>query len=535
MSGSFAELRSNHFHSGIDIKTQGTTGIPVYAVAGGTVARIVVSPSGFGKALYINHPNGTTSVYGHLKNFRNDIEQYVKNIQYARKSFRIDVQVPETTFPVKQGDFIASSGNRGSSGGPHLHFEIRDTRSQDPLNPLKYDFPVKDRTPPKIFSLMVVPLDEHSHVDFSNQKKSYPVVFYEGEYHLRSNPVIPVFGTLGLAIRANDYFDESYNRCGIYSLQMKFDGEPRISWKMDRFSFSESRFINSHIDYATFIETGKRYQKTWVDPGNRLRIYDYVRENGHLEVYDGNIHIVRFELKDTHGNTSVLQFKIRSKPAYIPPSSSEFIRILKHGRENQFRSGGLKIDFPPDAFYADIPFTYKRLPSLKELRSPIHVIHQTTVPLHERAVLSIKSDSLEAKYRSKALLVSIDTLTERLSPAGGTFRNGWVTGRIRQFGNYAVAIDTVPPEISPLSIKNRAALTESRRIRFRIKDKLSGIAEIEGQLDGKWALFEYDAKNHLITHYFDPQRFELKKRHRFKLTVTDHCENKATYEASFWK
>ena len=534
LSGSFAELRSNHFHSGIDIKTQGVTGIPVNSVADGFISRIVVSPSGFGRAIYIDHPNGTTSVYGHLKSFRDDIDNYVKNIQYERESFRVDLQVPVNQFEVKQDEYIGESGNSGSSGGPHLHFEIRDTKTEEPLNPLQFNFPVKDNTPPKIFSMMVVPLDENSHADYKPYKKSYPVVFYDDAFHLSHNPIIPVYGKVGFAIQTNDFFDESYNKCGVYSIQLKIDGELYYSHKMDRFAFHETRFINSHIDYAEYQRSKRRFQKTWLDPGNKLSIYENVRNNGIFEAKDGNIHHVRFELTDTYGNTSVLEFNVESKAATVQAKKKDIIRIMPYNRENHFRLGGIKVDFPENAFYTDIPFTYKKKSRPKDLYSEIHLVHSESTPIHASSYLSIKPENLEKSLQNKALLVKVDTTSGKFSSAGGEFRYGWVSGNIRSFGSYAVAVDTVPPKIIPLSLKN-GALSESSRIRFRISDDLSGIDKIEGLLDGKWALFEYDAKSDLITHYFDSSRFELKKRHQFLLKITDNKGNVNTYEASFWK
>ena len=535
LSGSFAELRSNHFHSGIDIKTQGVTGIPIYSVAEGFISRIVVSPTGFGRAIYIDHPNGTTSVYGHLKSFREDIDEYVKNIQYQRKSFRVDLQIPKNRFEVKQEEFIAASGNSGSSGGPHLHFEIRDTKTEEPLNPLKYKFPVKDNTAPKIFSIMVVPLENHSHVNYKPYKKSYPVVFYDGAFHLSHNPIIPVYGKIGFAIQTNDFFDESYNKCGVYSIQLKFDGELYYSHKMDRFAFHESRYINSHIDYAEYKRSRRRFQKTWVDPGNQLSIYDHVRNNGIFEVNDGNIHLVRFELTDTYGNTSVLNFNIESKSKTIQSDKKDYIRMMSFNRENHFRSEGIKVNFPENAFYTDIPFTYDKKTASNGFYSNIHVVHNESTPIHKNSYLSIEVENLEKNLQSKALLVKVDTTSGKFYAAGGEYKNGWVSGNIRNFGNYAVAVDTVAPRIIPLSIQNNSALSESSRIRFRISDDLAGIDKIEGSLDGKWALFEYDAKSNLITHYFDSSRFELKKRHQLNLIITDYKGNATTYEASFWK
>ncbi len=535
LSGSFAELRSNHFHSGIDIKTRGVTGVSVHAVAGGYISRIVVSPTGFGKALYISHPNGTTSVYAHLQSFSDNVERYVKNNQYEKKSFRVDLNVPENLFKIKQDEIIGKSGNSGSSGGPHLHFELRDTDTEEPLNPLEFKFPVEDTTPPRIFSLMVAPLNESSHAGYAGEKKTYPVIFKNGKYQLRDSHVIPAYGNIGIAIQANDYFDDSYNKCGIYSIQLKFDGELYYSFQMDRFSFAETRYINSHIDYDEYIQTNRRFHKTWIDPGNRLRIYNYLRQGGYLKVTDGNYHPVKIELKDRHGNTSVLEFSIVSRNKKIPRREDKFEKLLRFDRENKFNTGEVRIEFPEGSLYNDVKFDYTKIQGGKQFLSPVHVIHEETVPLHTSAWLSVKAENLEKRLQEKALLVNVDTVSGEISSAGGEFKNGWVTGNIRTFGNYAIAVDTVPPEIVPLSIKNNYEITETSQIRFKIDDELSGIQKIEGYIDGKWALFEYDPKSNLIVHRFDAERFEMGKRHQFVLTVTDYSGNQNTYEATFWK
>jgi hypothetical protein len=316
---------------------------------------------------------------------------------------------------------------------------------------------------------------------------------------------------------------------------MFWDGELYYSFKMDRFSFSESRYINSHIDYEEFSTTKRRFHKTWIDPGNRLRIYDYVRNNGRLRVTDGNIHVVRFELKDLYGNSSILNFKVESKADWIERPETPFNQLLKYDQTNRFREENIRLDFPENAFYEDVDFTWEEKPASEKFLSNIHVVHRNTVPLHSSARLSIKTEKLEKRQQEKALLVTVDTLTQEISAAGGNYDNGWVTGNIRTFGNYAVALDTVPPRIVPLSIRDNSAITETSRIRFLITDELSGIKEYVGTLDGRWALFEYDAKTKMITHYFDAERFELGKRHEFVLEVTDNKGNESTYKASFWK
>jgi hypothetical protein len=383
--------------------------------------------------------------------------------------------------------------------------------------------------------MMIATLNNHGHVDFQSEKKSFPVVFTDGKYQVQNNPVIPVYGMVGFAINANDFFDGSNNRCGVYSIRMFWDGELYYSFKMDRFSFPESRYVNSHTDFEEYVISKRRFHKTWIDPGNRLRIYDYVRNKGQFRVTDGNIHLVRFELKDFHGNTSILDFKVESKASQAERMKTPFIQRLKYDRENRFTEENIRIEFPEQTFYNDVEFFWEEKPASEEFVSGIHVVNRNTVPMHSSSRLSIKTHKLENRLQEKALLVSVDTISGEISAAGGAYNNGWVTGDIRSFGNYAVALDTVPPRIIPLSIRNNSAITETSRIRFRISDDLSGIKNYTGTLDGKWALFEYDAKSNLITHYFDAQRFELGKRHAFVLKVTDNKGNESRYEASFWK
>ena len=535
LSGSFAELRSNHFHSGIDIKTQGVTGIPIYVVADGFISRISVSSIGFGNALYIDHANGTTTVYGHLESFRGDIAKYVKENQYRQKSFKVDLKVLPKEFPLKKGDGIAKSGNSGSSGGPHLHFEIRDTKSEEPLNPLKYDFDIKDGIPPKVFSLMMIPLSNDSYVIDDNRKRRFPIVFYDGKYHIKNNPTVSVYGEIGFAIETNDYFDNSLNKCGIYSLQLTIDDELYFSHQLDRFSFDESRYINSLIDYETYINLKRRFQKTWVEPGNKLSTYNYLKGNGAFNASGNKIHQVKIQLKDTYGNTSMLEFKVVSKPAKITQTQKTFDKEFRYERENKFETKDFQLNIPQGALYDNLDFEYKTLPHALGYFSEIHVIHKNTVPLHKSANIKIQTKSLPQNLESKALIVNIDDKTGKFWAAGGNFEKGWINSSIRTFGNYAVRVDTIPPNIKPLSIQTNNKLTESNQIRFKISDDLAGIEKIKGFLDGKWALFEYDAKNNLITHKFDKERFDFNKNHQLRLTVSDYKNNVTTYEATFWK
>ena len=535
LSGNFGELRSNHFHSGIDIKTEGVTGIPVYAAADGFVSRISVSPTGYGNALYIDHPNGTTTVYGHLQNFRKDIAAFVKESQYKQKSFRVNLMLSPEKFEVKKGEMIAKSGNTGSSGGPHLHFEIRNTKTEHPLNPLKYNFNIKDTKPPRVLSLLIAPLTDTSHVNYETRKRRYPIIFYDGKYHIKNNPSIPVYGAIGFAIESVDYLNDSWSKCGIYSYQLTIDNELYFSNSMDEFSFNETRYINSLIDYETYIKLHRRFQKTWVEPGNKLSTYNFVKGNGVFNASGAGIHKIRIQLKDTYGNSSVLEFNVAVKPKSIAGKAQEGKKHFYFDKENSYKTDDFQISIPEGALYSDINFQLKTAPEIQGNFSKTYTIHKNTVALHTPATIRVKTKNLPANLESKALFVVIDEKTGKYWAANGSFENGWGSAKIKQFGEYTVKVDTVPPTIKPLSIKNRNTLTEATQIRFKISDDLAGIKKVEGYLDGKWALFEYDAKRHLITHKFDKTRFSFGKKHTLKLTVTDYRNNKKTYEATFRK
>jgi hypothetical protein len=536
LSGSFAELRSNHFHSGIDIKTQGRVDIPVYSVADGFISRISISPAGYGNVLYIDHDNGTTSVYGHLNQFRPDIQNYIKNIQYERKSFKVDVQVLPGIFPVQKNEKFALSGNSGSSDGPHLHFEIRNTKTEEPVNPLKLSFyNIKDNIPPKITALQLMPLSEASHVNFSSNKVIYDVEMVGGKYQIKNNQVIPVYGEIGFAVEANDYMDGSANKCGINSMELTIGGIVYSVFEINRFSFDESRFINSYIDYEEFATTGRRFQKTFVEPCSKLRNFEFTENNGIFDPGFEGVHPVRIELKDSKGNSSVIEFSVEGKYREMPPVKNDFISVFECKQVNQLKTEEFSIEIPEDALYKNLLFQYQIKEAAKGYFSAVHQIHNKTVPLHKNAKISIKTKDLPESLAEKALMVNINPENGKFTSAGGKYENGWITADIRSFGNYAVRVDTVPPTILPLSIASKTTLTEPEKIRFEIKDDLAGIETIEGLIDGKWALFEYDAKNNLITHYFDAERFEMNKKHKFKLTVTDNRGNISVYEATFSK
>ncbi|HBL78196.1 MAG: hypothetical protein A2W90_16955 [Bacteroidetes bacterium GWF2_42_66] len=534
LTGNFGELRSNHFHSGIDIRTEGRTRLPVFAVADGYVSRISVSPYGFGHALYVNHPNGTTTVYGHLEAFSEKIQKYVRGIQYDKESFSFDVSVPSGTFPVKKGEQIALSGNSGSSGGPHLHFEIRNTDSEKTMNPLKFKFAIKDAISPKVLSVLLYPVSDDATVAGKQLKQRHETVFYNGAYRIPKDPVISVSGTVGFGIEAIDYLDGNWSKCGIYSLVLKVDDKPIYSFKMDEFSFDETRYINSHTDYDQKIRFARSSYKTWIEPGNKLSIYDRETGNGLYTFSDDKTHRITYEITDTYGNPSKMVFSVISKRTMVQRPEEKGI-LFEYDEKNEFEEEGIELEFPKGTFYSDFHFQYEKRPSFPGIYSDIHGIHNKYTPVHQYFSATIETKNLPERLEDKALLVYVDPQTNKISSAiGGEFDDGWVEAKMRGFGYVAVTVDTVPPSVVPLSLKN-GSLTESSQIRFKISDNLSGVDSFRGTIDEQWVLFEYDAKNNLLVYKFDKERFAFGKQHQLKLSVSDTKGNTKIFEAKFYK
>ncbi|GAB6394839.1 MAG: peptidase M23 [Bacteroidales bacterium] len=515
LSGNFGELRNNHFHTGIDLKTQGAEGKTVRAVQDGYVSRIFVSPWGYGRALYLNHPNGTTSVYGHLQRFVPPVSDYVAEQQYALESFSLDTMLPPDLFPVQKGAVIAFSGNSGSSAGPHLHFEIRQTETEACLNPLEfYKSQVKDNRPPRIDGFMIYPLEGRGAANGSGGKRKW-------------NPAgqpVKAWGDIGVAVKAYDYMDGVANIYGVSEIEMTVDNELVFRSRIDRLSFDEARYINSFIDYEEWKERRSFYMKAFVEPGNRLSFIESAGR-GIIHIDEERPYRISFLLSDIHGNKARAAFTLEGKRQPIP-SPAPTGEYFHWKNENHFGAKGIRLVIPAGNLYDDIYFRYVA-DEVSFAPEIVHTLHNGAVPLHDRAQLSLRLQQAPLKDKRKYGIVRLQGA--RPVWIGGTYRNGWLDAAIRDFGAYTIMHDTTPPVITPV---NPAAWVSASRITFRIHDNLSGIKSYRGEIDGQYALFEYDGKSHRVSYAFDKARLARGKR-RLTFTVTDACGNVAVYERTF--
>ena len=537
LSGSFGELRSNHFHSGIDIKTQGVTGHRIFASAEGYVSRIKVEAAGYGNTLYITHPAGYTTVYAHLDRFRQDIADYVKELQYKQEKHALNVYPEKEKWKVEKGEFIALSGTSGYSFGPHLHFEIRNATNQAPMNVLLFGFDIEDDIAPRVMSLYMYPMDERSHVNGTGEKQRFHVEADSTGYRLKDMPELKTNGKVSFGIEAFDYLNGARNRCGVYSIKMLIDGELKYHWKMDEFKFSESRYINSYIDYEEKQRSSRLVQKTYQEPNNRLGLYQYVEDEGIFDFSEDREYQVRFILKDAYANSTELSFTVRGGQSYsIPPSSpiDNFVRKFSGDTPNEFRKEDVILTIPKESLYDDLDFTYRKSEAIAGSWSPVHHIHHIHTPMHLSGELAIKADSLPENMRDKAYLGYMNGEDGHTESAGGEWEDGMVRSKIRSFGRYIVLVDTIAPELKPLNLVGSRDMSAKISFRFRVRDQQSGIKSYEGYIDNHWVLIEYDLKKDLLVYRFDRERLERGKNHELELYIIDNKDNIAYYYTDFY-
>lgn len=526
-SGTFGELRTNHFHAGLDFRTEQREGLPVYAAADGYVSRMKVSSYGYGTVLYIDHPNGFTTVYGHLQQYAEKIEAYVRAKQYEKKSFDIELFPTKDELKITKGELIGYSGNSGGSGGPHLHFEVRDTKSEWVINPLLFglDKKMQDTKAPSFHGLMVYPLSDNAIANESAKPMLLNVKLQNDGTYLADK--ILARGKVGLGISISDKSTGSVGNNGIYKIETFYNGTPGFNYTFSTFAFNESRFINNFIDYPRYYNTGQRFQKLFIKTPYTLSLVKSNTTNGQLDVIPGEVKNYRIEVSDFHGNKTVINGSIEysDKPATITSPKKVTPYLVKAGNDHNYTKNNVSVFIPADAFYEDFYMDF-------DVRDSILYIDNAIMPVHTSVTVSF-----DVKHLSKEVLQKtfIATFTEKkLSYNASIMEDGRLTAKVKTLGSFKLSQDYNAPKIYSPSFAAGKWLTKNKGFSMKVSDDRSGIATIDAWLNGKWILMHYDYKTRVIYHNFS-DGIVAEGRNDLKVAVTDNVGNSATFETHFFR
>ncbi|MBF4518852.1 M23 family metallopeptidase [Flavobacterium sp. ANB] len=526
LSGNFGELRPNHFHAGFDLKTNQREGLNVYAVADGYVSRIKISTFGNGKCIYITHPNGYTSVYGHLQTTIGAIQDYVQKTHYKEKAFEIEIFLKPDELPVTKGQLIALSGNTGSSEGPHLHFEIRDSKTEFVINPMFFGFDknIKDTKKPTISNVFVYPFDNTT-VNQSKLPLLLNLSLQKDGTYLASK--VKANGKIGFGINAVDFDDVSGNKNGVFNVSTFFNGNQNYNYQFNTYSFDEMRYINAFIDYPRYKKTSQRVQKLFMKTPFALSIIKTDSLRGIIKVEPNLASTYRIEVSDYFGNmntvTVPIEYDIETPIVNAEPNTSKY--FIHANKDSNFEKDNMSVFFPAGTFYDDFDMNF-------DVKNNRIYIHEDVIPVHSNFTITIKDSTYSEALRDKLFIARISGNSKSYN---GTIRNKDVfTAKSKILGQFGLVLDTIAPVIKITKPIEGKWISEVNAIQFTIGDSLSGIKSYNGYLNGNWVLFEYDNKTRKITHKFQNELL-AEGANDLKVEVVDNVGNSTIFETHFFR
>lgn len=517
LAGTFGEFRNNHFHAGLDIKTQGREGLSVKSVQSGWVSRIRVSTSGYGKVLYIQHLDGTTSVYAHLKKFAPKIEAYIKERQYQKECYTIQVFPKSAELKIEAEELIGYTGNTGGSYGPHLHFELRETANQNPINPMAYPLDIKDSQRPQIQNFYL-----YNGLHPESKRKEFPLIKKNDSVYTTAG--IHQGGKINIGLRLFDRQDLSYNKNGIYKTVVRLNGVPQFEYKMDQMSFNDSKFINLLIDYKEYTLKKRRIQRFNIHPEQKASFLDLSGTNGEMELRPGMSYQILVEVSDYNGNSSYVE-------AYITGTEEKQViankqEVLDPSKDYLYDFEDKSVYFPPHSFYDPLDI------SIKNTGEQL-IVGQDHYPLRKPFEVRFKIPKKDSLYTKQSFITILNSKEQPLFFSNQQEQGYWV-GKSNKLGVFTVGRDSIAPTIKTLNFKPGQWLSNYNFLRIQLKDDFSGIKSYRGEINGKWILLEYEPKKNLLVYNFDDLKFK-DGLHKLTIEAVDQAGNKSQLKLDFYR
>ena len=528
ISGSFGELRHNHFHHGIDIRSIGPCGDEILSIADGYISKIVIDAEDLGKTLFITHPNGLVSVYAHLNGFRQDLENRIRERQYADKLYQVQLDFTADEIPVQQGELVAYMGNTGASRGKHLHLELRDRNGEEVWDPLLFGFPVEDNKSPSIQRIKVAGYDlEGNEV-------------YHQVYNMRmlgqKNFKLRVPGeSFSLSVDANDVTDHSRFRTGIKTISMQVNGEDYYQFVAEKWKRADTKYINAHIDHGGSGRHAKgKFHRCYLLRGNCLGLYNANECRGYIPMKDSSEHQVRLVVADGSGNSDELEFTVE-KTGFVSRTSKKTYRDdLFYDREKTFEGSFSKLNFQAGSVYEDLSCQFKEtVNDQKNTYSGWAGVLPYHAQLHFPVDIQLKPQKeIPESLKSKCFIAQ--RLGKTFKNLGGVWDGDWMKTTSRSMGPFTIMVDTVAPTLTWLKPKRKKAVL--RDLKFRLHDNYTSAKEIpdlhyEAYIDGLWVIMEYDKKSSLLRYPFES--WIGKGKHQYRILVRDQLGNERNYTGEF--
>ncbi len=522
LSANFGELRSNHYHMGLDCRTDRAQNKRVLAAADGYIAKVKVEPWGFGRAIYINHPKGLTTLYAHLNDFYPELENYIKEQQYKLKSWAVYLDIPDRFFPVTKGMFIAYSGNTGGSQGPHLHFEIRDTKTDKVLNPSLFNFPIPDNVAPDVYRLAVY---DRNISTFEQSPQLYTLKKVNGKYVTTPLLIVAKTDKVSFGISASDRYTGSNNRNGIYETVLYENDKPIVGFQLDSISYNETRYLNAHIDYSYRSKGGSYIQHVSKLPGYNNSVYKTTNGDGVIAIDDDSVHKIKLEVKDAHGNTSIVEFDVKRSATFTEKpkrdSTTYFQQKAFHpGFLNLFENDNISFYLPENSLYDSIRFEYKEINSATGFN--IYQLHNTSVPVNGYFPITIRATTNTPDKMVMHRFANGKDDYKKAEPVTNGDKTGWYRANFREFGSFQLMVDDEPPVVTPIGFYSGMNCSKQSRIVFVVKDNTEDLKSFTALLDGNWLRFSNDKGTRFI-YEFDEMC--PKGEHELKVIAEDMVGN----------